>query len=363
MSLVEAFSGIKDFRRAEGKRYPLIPMLIIAVMSLICGRVRYREIAAFAKANNIRFQQIFKLKSYRMPSHVTFREIIQKIRFEEVNQAFEKWAKTSVPTAEGDWFVIDGKAIASTVSDYNKSYQDFVSLVSVFSQKQGQVVKAARLHNGKGSEIHAVEHLIRVLNLEGMVFSMDALHCQKKTLNTIIESGNDYIVKVKGNQPNLIKAIKKTVETSTPVDCCITIEKNRGRSERREVFVFEPMMNIPKGWPELNRIIYVQRQVESKKGLHQTKSYYISSLESDKADYFAAGIRAHWHIENRLHYVKDVIMHEDTSGIKNVTAASNISIFRNIAINFARQQGFRSIKHAAIFFASNIKKLFKIVRT
>jgi len=182
-------------------------------------------------------------------------------------------------------------------------------------------------------------------------------------LKTIAESGNDYIVKVKSNQPKLLKAIKETVENSVPADFFKTEEKSRGRYEKREISVYYPSENIPDGWSELNRIVYAERRFETAEGLHESRSYCISSVKSDDAQYFADGIRGHWHIENRLHYVKDVIMREDTSGIKNVNAAANLSVFRNIAINIVRGNGFDSVKNASVFFACNIKKLLKIMRT
>jgi len=182
-------------------------------------------------------------------------------------------------------------------------------------------------------------------------------------LKTVVESKNDYVVKVKRNQPNLLKVLKDTVENSEPSDTFKSVEKNRGRMEHREVSVFNPLPGIPDGWPGLNRIIYVQRHFKTPKKLHQSKSYYISSVKSDDAEYFADGIRGHWHIENRLHYVKDVIMGEDTSGIKNVNAAANLSVFRNMAVNIVRGNGFDSVKNASLYFAGNIKKLLKIMRT
>ena len=165
-------------------------------------------------------------------------------------------------------------------------------------------------------------------------------------MKTIIESRNDYAAKVKKNQPNLLKAIKETVENSVPSDFFKTGEKSRGRYEKREISVFNPSGNIPDGWPELNRIVYAERRFETVEGLHESRSWYISSVKSDDAEYSAAGIRGHWHIENRLHYVKDVIMREDTSGIKNVNAAANLSVFRNIAVNIVRGNGFDSVKNA-----------------
>lgn len=177
-------------------------------------------------------------------------------------------------------------------------------------------------------------------------------------------NGNDYLVKVKANQKNLLQALKDTVDSSMPVDTFKSEEKNRGRHECREVYVYSPLSNIPDGWPSLSGIIYVERDFKSKKEPHhRSKSYYISSQAIYDAGYFAHGIRGHWSIENRLHFVKDVSMNEDNSKIKHVVAASNISIFRNIAINIARQNGLDSIKHASIFFSSNVKKLFKAMKT
>jgi len=122
MNLIEAFSDIRDFRRAEGKRYPPVPMLLIVIMSIICRRSRYREIAQSAQANKDGFQKYFGLKRSRMPSHVTFRELIQKSDSEEIRHAFEQWAKAYVPTDQGDWLPVDGKAVASAVTDYNNKF-------------------------------------------------------------------------------------------------------------------------------------------------------------------------------------------------------------------------------------------------
>ena len=147
------------------------------------------------------------------------------------------------------------------------------------------------------------------------------------------------------------------------MDVFETNERSRGRSEYREVSVFGPPGDIPEGWAGLARIICVRRCFETIKSHHITTSYYISSVGSDSAEWFAEGIRGHWHIENRPHYVKDVIMHEDRSGIRNPDAAADMSVFRNIAINIVRGNGFDSVKAASIFFAANIRKLFDLFGT
>jgi predicted transposase YbfD/YdcC len=187
----------------------------------------------------------------------------------------------------------------------------------------------------------------------------------KKTLELIVKTGNDYLVKVKANQPTLLEALQQTVEQTTPLSSMQTEEKNRGRLEKRHIDIFSPSSTIPlpEKWTSVQRIISVRREFKYQEGLHSSVSYFISSVSNDSADFFAGGIRGHWLIENQLHYVKDVNMHEDTSGIKNLVAASNLSILKNIAINIARQNCCKSIKGAATFFACNIKKLLQIIRT
>lgn len=183
----------------------------------------------------------------------------------------------------------------------------------------------------------------------------------KKTLQIIIEKENDYLVKVKGNQPNLLNATKDIVAATKPVSRFVQKENKRGRKEKRIIKVFLPTDIIPEDWPELNRIIHIERLFKSKRGIHHTHSYYISSLISNNAKLFAQGIRGHWYIENKLHWVKDAILKEDSTKHKMGSAAKNMSIIRNIAINILRGNGYTSTKHATLFFASNVKELINIL--
>jgi len=170
MNLVEAFSEMRDFRRAEGRRYPLIPMLITIIMSIACGCPAYREIERFAKANAEQLAELFHLSRKAMPSHVTIRTLIQNSDFDQLCRIFENWARQYVSIKAEDWLSIDRKSIFPTVlgcdKSYDKSYQDFVSLVSVFSQRRGQAIGFDRLHNKKSREIPTVGEMIRLFDLE-----------------------------------------------------------------------------------------------------------------------------------------------------------------------------------------------------
>jgi hypothetical protein len=181
MTLIESLQTIPDCRRKQGQRYPLVAVLLITIMSIMSGRCRYREIAAFAKANQKELLEFFHLqKRKRLPSHVTFRDILKGIDFDDVCVAFNRWAGQHITVEDHEWFAMDGKALASTVTDANTSYQNFVSLVSLFSHKRGQVLKTAKFENQKSSEIPTVRAIIEALDLQHVVITLDALHCQKK---------------------------------------------------------------------------------------------------------------------------------------------------------------------------------------
>jgi len=180
MTLIEHLQKIPDFRRKQGLRYPLISVLLLTIMSIMSGRCRYREIASFAQANKkelLRFPHLEKRG--RLPSHVTIREVLKGINFDDVLAAFNDWAKQYVAVEENEWMAIDGKAMESAVTNYSSSYQNFVSSVSIFSHKRGQALRAAKLENNKRSEIPTVQELIEDLDVTDVIFSLDSLHCQK----------------------------------------------------------------------------------------------------------------------------------------------------------------------------------------
>jgi hypothetical protein len=148
----------------------------MAMMSGYCG---YREIGCFLKRNEQEFRCSFGAH-HGVPCYVTIRDVLQSIDFDKFSDAFNRWAIQYVPMCKGESKAIDGKAIGSTITHKHNSYQNFVSLVSVFSSQRGIVLSCKKIENKKGSEIPKVQELIKALDVEGEIFTLDALHCQKK---------------------------------------------------------------------------------------------------------------------------------------------------------------------------------------
>ncbi len=360
-SLLKKLSTIKDPRRGEGQRHELVFVLVLIIMATMSGFYGYRSIGDFITKNKKDLIRYFKPKKNRLPSFSTVRRIMIGISFDDFILSFHEWSKDYISIKKGDWLNLDGKAIKGTFDKNNPSRQHFINLVSIFADRTGTVLNAGKILNSKESEIPKVKELIQKLDIEGVVFTIDALHCQKKTIVEIIDSKNDYVIGVKGNQPNLLKQIKETTSDAKNIISISKIsERSRGRSETREVYVSDNISGISKEWKGLKSIIKVERTVVEKNKTSNETAFYISSLDTD-AHGFNVGIRRHWGIENRLHYVKDVTFKEDGSKIKAGNSAENFSIIRNIVINIFRNDGWKNIKQATRLLSNEIRKLKKLI--
>jgi predicted transposase YbfD/YdcC len=182
----------------------------------------------------------------------------------------------------------------------------------------------------------------------------------KKTCKLIVESGNDYVIAVKDNQPKLHNHIKRISELIKPTSRDIETETIRDRLTTRTVEVFHDLNGIDPEWTGIKSLIRVER-VGTRKGKNYHEIVcYVSSLICTAKE-FASGIRGHWGIENSLHWVKDVVFKEDSSTIRMGNAPANFSIIRAIALNIFRQNGHVSITIAQRFLSHNIDKLLRLV--
>jgi predicted transposase YbfD/YdcC len=168
---------------------------------------------------------------------------------------------------------------------------------------------------------------------------------------------------VKGNQANLLKDIKWVAANEKQIGFFQETNTSRGREISRTVSVFEVHNeDIKQKWQGLKNYICVERKRIEKGKTSWETAYFISDLHLAAAD-FAQGIQKHWGIENRLHWVKDVIYKEDKNGINTGNGAIVASVCSTIAINIHRINKHDSIKEGQVIFRANVKELFNIIRT
>jgi len=179
-SIVAYLNELPDPRRRAGQRHEQTFILLLVLMSTMSGYHGYRSIGDFIKRNEGELLACFKPKKNRLPSFYTVRRVIQDLDFKRLNEIFYRWVSQYVEISKNELLHIDGKAMKGTVSDYDIDKQRFVSLVSLYHSKVGQVVAHGLVDNSKQSEIPVVKELIISLGLKDVTFTLDALHCQKK---------------------------------------------------------------------------------------------------------------------------------------------------------------------------------------
>lgn len=179
-NLLFYLSQIPDPRRLQGQRHELTHILLITIMSIMSNYIGYRAIGDFMKRNEKDLVALLKPKRDKLPSFDVVRKVLMGIDFKDFSKLFHDWAMQYVNIEKDEWISIDGKAIGGTVTNSSNIDQDFTSLISLYCSKQKQVLGNAQINNGKESEIPAVQQLIKALDLKGVNFTLDALHCQKK---------------------------------------------------------------------------------------------------------------------------------------------------------------------------------------
>lgn len=173
----------------------------------------------------------------------------------------------------------------------------------------------------------------------------------------IINSGNDYLIAVKGNQPKLFDYLKAQFEHIPTQDVAQSDECTRNRRVHRTTSVLDTVAGIAPHWVGVQRLIRVHRSGQRGNQSFDEVVFYISSLNVSAAE-FAEHVRRHWHVENRLHWVKDVVLKEDSTPVCDGHAIVNAAILRTIALNLFRQYGFNSITDGIRQVAHDIPRLF-----
>lgn len=183
-SLESYFAEVTDNRRRAGMRYPIEKLLIAIVLGIMSNHFGYRELARFMKHNLAELQQYFGWTRSSTPSYETIRNALSQLDIQSVSKAFEEWVSAQSNLTAGDWVALDGKALRSTLNDYNSDMQNFIRIVSAFSHRQGIVLAHEAMENKTQDEGQVLREVVNRLGTQGLILTMDALHCQKN-------SGND----------------------------------------------------------------------------------------------------------------------------------------------------------------------------
>jgi DDE_Tnp_1-associated len=163
-SLIEELKKVRDFRTRKGQRHPLWLVLLLVIMGTMSGCCGYRSLGDFVERHKQSLIDTLDIPKDRVPSYSTMRRVMMRVNFEDLTRVFNCWASQYIELAPHEWLATDGKSIRGTVVDYSNAYQAFVSVVSMFSSKQGVIVGLQTMNNKQTSEIATVQSLISIGN-------------------------------------------------------------------------------------------------------------------------------------------------------------------------------------------------------
>jgi len=198
-NLRQELKTLKDKRRGQAKQHTIDVVLMITVMATMSGYKGYRAIGDFTQRYKKEIVQYLELEKERVPSFLTVRRVLMEINHEEFGDIFTKWMKQYMKKSKTNWVAVDGKAIKGTKQ--KEEDLKLAHLVSFFASDSKEIL-IARKTADKSNEIPLVQKMMKEFPLQDMIITLDALHCQAKTLKAIKDSGNDYVVQVKDNQKN-----------------------------------------------------------------------------------------------------------------------------------------------------------------
>jgi len=319
--------------------YPLNEILFIAVCAILCGSESYEDIATFGKAQIEWFRQFLPLAN-GIPSHDTFRRVLMLLKPESLSEAYNEMFQGLHVDRQGRHIAIDGKKSRGC---YDIKGQSLLNMVSAWDTENGISLGQVATKNDEGKEVgefHAIPKIVEQLNVKDALVTIDAGGCYAEITSSIVTGGGDYAITLKENQPKLHEIAKSAFHQHeqndlTDVACYRETNRGHGREEERTYYTVPVAADDKRlvKWPGLSTLVMgrFRRSVVGGKTSELTR-YYISSLSSEHVERLGRSLRAHWGIENGLHWVLDVTFGEDAHRTRRGNGAENLSILRRIAL-------------------------------
>lgn len=360
-SLYERLQTVADKRKRRGIRYPLAVILVMVIVAKLSGEDEVRGIAEWIKHRAEAFGSALGLKRPSTPHATTISRVLAgAFAVEALEQVVASYFKATA--SDSEQLALDGKALRGTIAVGQTRGQH---LLALYATQTGVVVGQMAVDE-KANEIVAAPELLKTLNLAGRIISGDAMFAQQTLSAQIVDAQADYVWIVKDNQPTLRASIERLFTPETPskthsplptdFQVASSLDKGHGRLEWRSLSS-SALLTGYVDWEGLGQVFKIERRVTHLKDgtVSSRADYGITSLKPDQAaaERLLQAVRDHWHIENGLHYPRDVSLHEDACQIRWPLAHRAMAILNNLALGLLRQLDFDFVPSARRFLAAN----------
>ncbi len=352
--LLDLLAQVPDPRKERGRRHRLAGLLAVGISAVIAGSKSFAAIGQWAADAGPEVLAV--LGAARGPAdESTFRRVFALVSADVLDRVLGAWLWTRAVQAGGRLVVaIDGKTVRGARNNNGKAPHLVAALAHGIGVVLGQVAV-----DGKSNEIPAVRELLKAFaDLAGAVLTIDAMHTQHDTARVILSRGADYVMTVKANMPTMYQQLKKLPWARVPA--VSSVSTDHGRRARRTIKIA-----LAPAWIEFDGAAQVAqlRRTVTKKGKKTVEVVYLITSDRDAGPaVLAAWARGHWHIENKLHWVRDVTYQEDKSLVRTGNAPRVMATLRNLAISILHLDGHASIAAANRHHARDPERTLKLLQ-
>lgn len=340
-SIVDHFSDLPD-PREDNRRHLLLDIIVVVICASICGAEKWEDIEAFGKSKESWLRRFLRLP-HGIPSHDTIARVFSRLDPKALNTRFVSWVAAVNPASEQEIVNIDGKTARRSHDRSNN--KPAIHMVSAWANQAGLTLAQQKVDE-KSNEITAIPELLQMLELRGCVVTIDAIGTQPAIAEQIVDAEADYVLALKANKMSLHEEVKLYFDdiegdrhTAAECDYNKSVDTGHGRVEIRECWATEKIewLQAAKGYKGLRSICAVKSQRIIGEQSTTRWLYYVSSLPP-QAERLGRTIRAHWGIENSLHWVLDVAFREDECRKRKDNSAENFAILRHITLNLLKAE-------------------------